>query len=108
MEELDLQTFAESLVLNFYLYEGSLSTPDCDEDVYYFVIEEPQYLTDQQLRLITEKSTYEEGINLRGLQEINDREIYKVINVHSYDDAYMPCQISLLFITSILSFLFLF
>ena len=68
-------------VNKFYNYKGSLTTPPCDEDVEWLVIDDPQHISDRQLeefKLAWEKNPdFANGKgNNRFTVPLNGRKIY--------------------------------
>jgi len=64
----------------FYAYEGSFTTPPCDETVTWLIIAKPQHISYQQLQYINEhwvnNATFANGNgNNRATQSLNDRKI---------------------------------
>lgn len=57
-----------------YYYEGSLTTPNCDEVVNWFVMQRPQYCTKEQLQEFTSKKDN----CYRNLKPINARRVFDV------------------------------
>lgn len=67
----------------FYMYEGSLTTPNCDEVVNWYVVEQPVDVNPNQLLFLTSKwkgnTTFANGTvgNNRNIQNLNSRVIKK-------------------------------
>jgi len=71
-----------SQTVPYYAYQGSFTTPTCDENVNYYVISTPMGISSTQLALFTAKyagnSNFASGNgNNRGLKDVNDRTIKK-------------------------------
>ena len=63
---------------NFYNYEGSLTTPNCNEIVNWVIVQEPQLASEEQLAAFErafQGENYKNG-NARDLQKVNGRTIY--------------------------------
>jgi carbonic anhydrase len=79
---LDMTKLVRSLdTRKVYHYEGSLTTPTCDEIVEWLVVHDVQSISDQQLQFFTKEwagnSTFARGKgNNRGVQPLNGRTIY--------------------------------
>ena len=72
LEDLELDIVAlKPLPEAFYAYSGSLTTPPCSEGVRWFVIAEPEELSDAQIETITSHL----HDNARPLQPLNQREV---------------------------------
>lgn len=76
---LQLTKLTPASITNYFRYSGSLTTPDCDEIVEWFVINEPLYISDEQLlefQSIEDKSGYPVSVSqLKNLylSQINNR-----------------------------------
>jgi carbonic anhydrase len=83
--KVDIQSLLGSKVnskLNYFSYEGSLTTPPCTEGVTWYVVEAPQTITSAQLKIMTQAKLG----NLRGgsgnknsriVQHLNGRKVRK-------------------------------
>lgn len=63
---------------NFYNYEGSLTTPGCNENVNWVIVQDAQMASEEQLAAFErafQGEDYKNG-NARDLQKVNDRTIY--------------------------------
>jgi len=79
--ELLIEEFIGNVPDKFVFYNGSLSYPNCNENVYRFIYITTQYISNEQLRHFTQ---YHRG-NARILQDINGRDILKVTkSLYSY------------------------
>ena len=66
---------------DFWSYEGSVTTPPCDEGIKWNVIKQVQSISPEQLKRITDglagKESFAEGKgNNRAIQQLNDRTLY--------------------------------
>lgn len=66
---------------SFYQYQGSLTTPKCDEIVTFNLFKEPSHISEEQLEYFTERwannTAFAKGNgNNREIQPINSRKIY--------------------------------
>jgi len=83
--KVDIQSLLGSKLnskLNYLSYEGSLTTPPCTEGVTWYVIEAPQTITSNQLRVLTHQrlGNLRGGAgnkNSRSVQPLNGRKIRK-------------------------------
>jgi len=58
-----------------YVYEGSLTTPPCTEDVTWLVLKQPMYLSDVQIENLTAVHAETNIHNNRPVQPLNDRDV---------------------------------
>jgi len=64
---------------NFYVYEGSLTTPPCNEVVVFHVYTTPTPISERQLnvlRSLVDKNGHEMSGNFRNIQPLYDRPIF--------------------------------
>lgn len=63
---------------SYYTYEGSLTTPKCQEAVVWFVMTKPVAISENQLRIFHNVSSAEGTLkfNYRPIQDLGDREVY--------------------------------
>jgi len=64
---------------SYFQYRGSLTTPPCTENVLWTVLEEPIYLTTEQINKFKKLPFFDKigRINNRPVQELNDRYVLK-------------------------------
>ncbi|XP_060655259.1 carbonic anhydrase 1-like [Drosophila nasuta] len=76
---LPLSSFISMNLINFYSYNGSLTTPPCAEKVIWIDYQEPIYISEQQLNKFRELTAHDDHLknNYRPPQPINDRIIYE-------------------------------
>ncbi|XP_062135515.1 carbonic anhydrase 1-like isoform X2 [Drosophila sulfurigaster albostrigata] len=76
---LPLSSFISMNLINFYSYNGSLTTPPCAEKVIWIDYQEPIYISEQQLNKFRELTARDDHLknNYRPPQPINDRIIYE-------------------------------
>ena len=73
----------KSLDLDYYTYQGSLTTPGCNEIVTWIVLETPIKISKKQLkalRSLTDGHGDPLVNNFRPTQYINGRSVFHVIN----------------------------
>lgn len=84
--QLDLEYFEELIEDNkideYYYYQGSLTTPDCNEIVNWFVVKEPLQISKSQKNLIDSyfknNPNFANGRgNNRVIQPLNGRQVFK-------------------------------
>ena len=79
---------------NFIMYQGSLTRPDCAENVNWYVVEAPVLINDDELDFLLNvthsNSTYGSS---RGVQKLNDRPLKKICAVTSRAETLLrnPC-----------------
>ncbi|WP_179862260.1 carbonic anhydrase [Longibacter salinarum] len=64
-----------------YVYEGSLTTPPCTEDVTWLVLSEPLYLSDVQIEKLAAVHAEINVHNSRPVQPVNDRHV-RFVSLH--------------------------
>lgn len=70
-----LTAFLPYDIENYFTYEGSITTPRCNEGINWIVFQEPAFISDEQAFTIQNLPR-----NNRDIQDINDRTIY--LNLH--------------------------
>jgi carbonic anhydrase len=60
---------------NYYSYEGSLTTPPCNEPLEWIVLEKPEYASEEQIKALEKILDH----NVRPLQALNKRVVTKNI-----------------------------
>jgi carbonic anhydrase len=71
IEDLSLRDFTLGLNHNAYYYEGSYTTPDCEENVGWIVLNNPIECTTTQIELFTQR----QNNNYRSTMDIGDRDV---------------------------------
>ena len=66
---------------NFYFYEGLFTKPNCDETIYWLIVEEVQYCSKAQIELIKKRidDNYREVEPLISYKSLNDRVVYRTV-----------------------------
>ena len=80
----------------YYYYEGSLTSPECNEAVTWIISKEYNQVSEDQLTLLRSlKMTPSAliGSNYRPLQPINEREIRATFDQEVPVSSYLPLQI---------------
>lgn len=78
-------------IQKMYYYKGGLTTPPCTEIAQFFIINDPQPISDEQLEEFTKmwaknpKFANGNGNN-RGVQKLNGRTIYYKGELEKYDE----------------------
>merc|ERR1719341_2135134 len=66
----------------YFRYEGSLTTPTCNEVVTWTLFERPVHISEEQLEMFRSLHTLNQSIpltdNFRPMQEMNGRKVYRV------------------------------
>lgn len=97
---IDLDDLYKPQTKSIFTYRGGLTTPGCNEIVFWQVLEEPITLTVDDMNALREAVTYDE--NFREIQELNGRDItHRLLDQH-YDSGSSRSQLpflALVFVT---------
>ncbi|KAJ2947243.1 hypothetical protein O0L34_g16953 [Tuta absoluta] len=72
---LDLRKLIEPRRFSYYAYEGSLTSPECNEVVIWIILEKPLAISDAQYRMFGKIGVSQH--NFRSLQPIKRHKVYK-------------------------------
>lgn len=84
-DKLTLDSLLPERNTTYYTYEGSLTTPNCQEAVVWFVMAKPLTISEKQLNIFHNVSS-PEGVlksNYRPIQAIGDRKVYHHLSGYS-------------------------
>ncbi|CAD5121122.1 DgyrCDS9662 [Dimorphilus gyrociliatus] len=75
--DVNIKSFLPSNMKVFYRYYGSLTTPNCDEDVIWSVFETPIEISQYQLSIFQDIHFSHGYANYRSIQKLNNRKVLK-------------------------------
>ncbi|KAJ8961671.1 hypothetical protein NQ318_021269, partial [Aromia moschata] len=83
LRQFSVKNFLPRNIAGFYRYEGSLTTPDCNEGILWTVFTNTIPISPEQVRIFEEiRTNHNKALrqNYRSLQPINNRKVYVKIS----------------------------